>query len=464
MRVLSLVVAVSFAAGPVTAQEICAVPLKEALKTIKKGNASENSSDASTAWQCSFKFSNHGEAIKAGLDVGTVVYGVPLEVGGSWDQTTVKSWKDEHCSRSAQKASFEAATYSYLSEVAPGAMNAFVECIRLNQITAALACTLTRDPSQLMVKWRRTDGEAANSAPKIKRLMATNGSCAPGISVGTAVLEGGIGTPCQPNDKQDLSVMIETDRGLCTAIAIYPKKIYTVNGTLVLDGDRNISSDVVEFAENAKILTNGRSLTIVAKELRMTGNGAVAAFDPSVDAGPSGTPGRPAGSVVLKFEELSGSGDLRVDLSGQNGVKGADGTAGAPGVAGSGARGRGLQGLKGCGGGHDATAGGPGAPGSNGSPGGDGGPGGIVIIAVRDGQLPSRLVVVGQNGQTFGGKGAPGGNGGPGGPGGPGGAGDGGHNGCGGRPGAGPGPNGPAGAPGATGNDGQPGSISVSDY
>ncbi|CAB3754748.1 hypothetical protein [Paraburkholderia humisilvae] len=198
---------------------ICAAPLRAALMTVRSSDANTSSSAAATAWQCSFKFSNHDEAIKSGLQVGVVVYGVPLKVGGTFDKNAVDSWREKNCSKSSQDTSFETASYSYLREVAPGAMKAFSDCIIAKNDTGAIACDLTRDPGRLTIKWRRTDGELPSAAPKVQRVMVTNGTCSPGIAPGTAVSEGGTGTPCVADAKKDLMVLVDTDRGLCPVVA-----------------------------------------------------------------------------------------------------------------------------------------------------------------------------------------------------------------------------------------------------
>jgi len=133
-------------------ESICAAPLQQALMTVRSSSVGQSGSEASTAWQCSFTFSSHDEAIKAGLSVGTVVYGVPLKVGGTFDHNTVDQWKQQNCSNNARSASFQAATFNYLREVAPGAMNAYVQCIEAHNNTSALSCSLTREPPALVVK------------------------------------------------------------------------------------------------------------------------------------------------------------------------------------------------------------------------------------------------------------------------------------------------------------------------
>lgn len=445
-------------------ESICSAPLRHALMTVRSSGASAGSNAASVAWQCSFKFSNHDEAINSGVDVGTVVYGVPLKVGGKFDRKQADQWKEQNCSKNTQNASFEGASYDYLREVAPGAMSAFVTCIQAHASTSALNCSLTREPTALTVKWRRSDGESPAAAPKIHRVMVTNGSCQPGFGPGTVVSDGGIGTPCTTVDKKDLLIMIETSRGLCTTVAPYPKKVFTIAGKLSLDGDRSITSDVVEFRQG-HVITNGHSLTVTANELNISGTTEIISFDKNGSARPPGTPGESGGTLLLKFSHLTADNDLRIDLTGQDGVAGAPGANGVQGPPGGNARGRGLQGIRGCGGGNDATPGGQGTPGKDGSAGGNGGNGGVVVVertgADKDDSELSRLIIVGKEGHTFPGKGGAGGARGIGGPGGPGGQGGGGHDGCGGRPGAGPGPKGADGGKGTDGLDGKPGTITI---
>ena len=431
--------------------------------TIRQTGNATASSQASTAWQCSFKFSNHDEALKAGLNVDAIVYGVPLKVGGTFDKATVDKWREENCSKSSQSASFEGATYSYLREVAPGSMAAFASCVESFQDKSALACTLTREPGMLNLKWRRLAGEKDNAAPVLQRLMVVNGSCNPGVPAGKVIFEGGVGSPCTAEASKDLLVMAETSRGICSVIAAYPKRVFSVAGVLTLDGDRTISSDIIEFSTNSRIVTNGNALTLNAPELRIKSQAAISSFISRLPSGPAGTPGDDGGTLVIKTEKITG-GDLRIDLSGQDGVPGADGAPGGTGAPGSNARGRGLQGLRGCGGGNDASAGAPGGPGGDGTTGGAAGNGGVIVVQVTGEAAQdslSRLLIVSRDGKTLPGSPGRGGSPGPGGQGGPGGAGDGGHDGCGGRPGASGGPPGPSGRPGDTGSVGRPGSISL---
>jgi len=310
---------------------------------------------------------------------------------------------------------------------------------------------------------RKMAGEESSAAPILHRLMVSNGSCDPSIPVGTPISDGGNGTPCTTIPKKDLLVMVDTSRGMCAPTAAYPKTNYSISGTVTLDGDRQITSDIVEFTGNGRIVTNGHSLTITADEVRMDQNGEIKSFAGGGPQRSPGSPGSSGGTLLMRAKTFTGS-DLRIDLSGQDGVKGATGGTGAQGPHGVNGRGHGLQGLRGCGGGNASTPGGPGGPGKDGLPGGPGGNGGTVVVQLADGADPAvltRLIVVGKDGQTLPGKGGDGGDGGQGGPGGIGGSGDTGHNGCGGTPGSPNGPQGPRGPQGIKGADGTPGPITL---
>lgn len=447
-------------------ENICAVPLRSALMTVKVNTAGGASASASTAWQCGFKFNSHDEAIKAGLDVDTVVYGVPLKIGGKYDKAVVDRWKEENCSKSTQSASFESATYGYLKEVAPGAMRAYESCLVTTYDKGALICELTREPAVLKVKWKRVDGELDSAAPRVERITTTNGTCEPMATDRRVVIDGGVGTTCTTLPKRDMAVLVETTRGMCAPVSKYPRQVFAVAGVLRLDGDRVIAADVIDFQPGSSIVTNGNSLTLTADEVRIVGGGAqIVSFDSTTDAGRvTGTSGRNGGTLLMRANRLIAESDFRIDLRGQDGVDGVAGAAGSPGAPGTNARGRGLQGIRGCGGGNDSSPGAQGGPGTDGKPGGPGGNGGVVVVQIKegtDGGL-SRIIAVGGNGKTQGGRGGIGGAIGVGGPGGPGGSGDGGHDGCGGRGGSGPGPKGPDGLRGTDGPTGSPGSISVS--
>ena len=212
----------------------------------------------------------------------------------------------------------------------------------------------------------------------------------------------------------------------------------------------------LELKKGARIITNGRRLAIRA-ELVTSDGGQILAFGPSVNArdGDSqrtdGDAGLSARNLELATNQISGQ--LLVDLRGQNGGNGADG---APGAAGQ----RGLPGSPGVSavfdcrqGGGNGSAGGDGGRGGRGGSGGRGGAGGnLILVGVPEKEIEKVAF------KLDGGLGGKSGAGGPGGPGGLGGEGGSGSGFCsGGQPGPGgrPGQPGEAGVTGDAGAKGQ---------
>jgi hypothetical protein len=315
-----------------------------------------------------------------------------------------------------------------------------------------------------LIKWRKLQGDDDATPPIVQRVMITNGSCKPGIAPKTKIGTGGVGTPCTPIDKKDLSINIDTTKGNCVATAEYPKKTFLVSGNIVLSGDRVITSDIVEFEPSSSVITNGHNLQISAPEVKVDQGASILGYDRKGNPLPPGSDGVSGGSVVLKSRSLDGDGDLTIDLSGQNGEAGVKGEDGGPGGKGPNAQPRGWHGLKGCLGGAAGGRGQTGGAGQNGTLGGNGGDGGLVAVQIEGGATDadvSRLIIAGTNGMTAGGKGASGGAGGVGGPGGPGGSSAAGHQGCGTQPGGPQGFAGPNGAAGSNGVDGKNGIITI---
>jgi len=215
--------------------------------------------------------------------------------------------------------------------------------------------------------------------------------------------------------------------------------------TIVVEA--NPETEILVF-NGGQLALEHRNLIVVARHARIDADTSIRSFSlvsrlprpgrpPQAEAGAIGTkeapagmngntgvPGGPgdngsaAGKVVLRIGEVTGSGRLVVDLSGQDGGKGQAGGQGGDG-------GQGLDGAKGvCGesAAQDGGAGGWGGIGGQGGPGGRAGNGGILIYSAALEPLIERgqfafVTKAGRPG-AGGDPGAPG-NAGPGGAGGP---------------------------------------------
>lgn len=400
-------------------------------------------------WQCATNYTTHDDAISGGLDVGVVVYGVPLTVGGSWGQSQKETWKTENCSSSDLKQSEESATFSLVRTVAPEIVGEWGDCMEAKNLPRALVCDLTRvgDTTVFEAKWRRTEGD--DNAPTVTRWAVAGGLCEPPFAIGETFNEGARQAACTSFEDSDFVALLETQRGSCWKSVAYKPVTEVISGIQILQGNRTISAEVIDIRSDAKVVTNGYYLALAAdKEIRISGSPRIVSFE-----GREGNPikhGRHANTILIQTPKVSGS-TLFISNHGENGLTGEKGPTGSQGPAGA----PGLGGIWknfGCTEKREAGAGGQGELGEQGLPGGDAGRGGNVTMAVSSGLSDGaieRIVVESVAAGTLG-PGGPGGDGGPGGPGG---------NSAPPRSnvcdGVGPGPGGPQGNPGGAGPAGR---------
>lgn len=381
------------------------------------------------------------------------IYGIPVEVGGSWTEDQRSTWKTENCSSADMKNSFEAATLRYLQTASPIIAGEWGACMAARApINSAIECEITRvgESTVFVARWLRSVGD--DKPPTVLSWVVSGGVCQPALARGEEFSEAPRQVVCQRHEKQDFVAMLETQRGSCWKPVPYEPTEVVLSGRIVLTGPQTYRSEVIEFQPVTELVTNGHHLAIVAEsEIVVAGDARIRSFgareeNPDVN-------GRSASSILIQAPGISG-GVLHIENFGEDGLKpgpvplAAKGRPGAPGQGGI------WKNLQGCVERREAGTGGQGAIGSKGNTGGYGGNGGDVTINIAGGVSEGELRHV--NFTTTRG-GAPGASGDPG-QGGEGG--DGGHsagprsNFC---DGVGPGNIGPEGDWGPPGDPGQPG-------
>lgn len=488
----SAIVAAYFLAsitGSASAQpsNACAIIGQNPVFTQERIESVEEVSSSYRKLQCSANWSSHREAMNAGVDVGAVVYGVPIEVGGTFDQTEVNQWKSSNCSdedRSADSQSISSETYIRYDSVNATAM---LSCLQSMFGGQALTCDINQMPTGVVYNayWRRTAGEQADAAPKVIGFVAGNVTCenVDALAVGKAVPDGGTGVFCALTSAAPIFVL-NTDRGVCTATGTAKAEEIVLSGKMVLSAPFTRRGSSVALASDLEIISGPYPINISADQLTIAGNPMIRSFE--VANAPIGQPGENAGSVRVQASRVTGDGAVTIFQAGQNGGTGEQGPQGPRGSTGSPGVGRtvtqkevcnvlSLGGLNpfsklvcemtpaGCEGGQNGGPGGRGGQGQVGESGGPGGHAGLVSLVVPPDALDRFNVLVDTDvsgvsrncgGKVCGGLGGPGGPGGPGGSGGSGGPGAPGTTWCGGTS-AGPGgPEGPTGERGPTGPDG----------
>lgn len=412
------------------AQQDCAAYVRDAFNISVKQNGVSSSSQF-RRWQCTAKFSSHNEAIGSGLNVGVVLYGVPLQVGGNFSESQVSSWKEQNCSDLERSADYRQASYEFTKIFAPEAAELAKYCLD-SQRPTALRCTLAGEGADKVFSatWFRSPGD--NQAPVVQSFTVRGGACVNAPRRNGQVSDGGTLAICTAEEGKDLTVALETSRGSCFQNFAFNPTIAVVSGILSLSGPMTFAADVVDIRPDTKIVTNGHQLTLSAKrELRISGAPSVEAFDASSPT--RRLHGRSAASISIQAPRVTGS-QLTIANFGEDGLNGQPGSVGEPGRAG---RGHHHRDLRGCGGGRGGRDGGPGRPGTRGGNGGAAGPVSIAITNGLDVAGNSRILVLtsrrlddGSIKQCSGSCGGLPGQGGPGGPGGHGGRAGRGHSNC----------------------------------
>lgn len=72
-------------------------------QVLKDGVFNQTSINSNSSLQTSFyeyvysqDFSTHQEAIDAGISIGTIVYGVPIQIGGTFSKQQKDQWRSTH--------------------------------------------------------------------------------------------------------------------------------------------------------------------------------------------------------------------------------------------------------------------------------------------------------------------------------------------------------------------------------
>ena len=168
-------------------------------------------------------FQTHDEAIKAGIAVGVPVYGVPLQIGGTFDKTTKDAWYQQHQQYAAGASSVQQNFFLLQQSASPVAFAAWAAC-NDDQAVGLKASLREVGPELLLLKvnWMPTDGD--NKRPKLKKDAEAQGAqfsagnvlkkgyqLKSGLGVNTAIL----------SRKQGATVVVNvvTDRGNASATA-----------------------------------------------------------------------------------------------------------------------------------------------------------------------------------------------------------------------------------------------------
>ena len=98
IRVATWALAVVFTHSTITvAQDSCEGILKDGIWEYEQNAGSVKQTSSFLNWFCSKTYSNYKEAREAGLKLGIVYEGIPIEIGGNYSESQWSEFRNETC-------------------------------------------------------------------------------------------------------------------------------------------------------------------------------------------------------------------------------------------------------------------------------------------------------------------------------------------------------------------------------
>ena len=111
------------------------------------------------SWIYDMDFHTHDQAINAGLSVGVIVYGVPLQIGGTFDDKQKEEWKQTHQDVKDSTQSISTKYEYLLKKVSPDVVKAWSDCNARSLPFGAIAREIGPDVALVTVVWNPIPGD-----------------------------------------------------------------------------------------------------------------------------------------------------------------------------------------------------------------------------------------------------------------------------------------------------------------
>lgn len=252
-RILFVVIFLVVGAANLRAEDQCKDILKNGIFDNSFISSTEESKKKFITWQCTSEFSTHDEAIDAGVDVGAIVYGIPIYISGTFTKDQRDTWKKTNCSQSDLAESYSKSYVELKKLVAKEVVLAWSKCMEITSQYKPLSCVVNApDNSNIIfnVRWKRAgdvdiinpvvtgsyvDG-ATSEYPKIKGKEL--------IPKATKITGDGFGIPLKRNNDSAIMINLNTTRGSCDAYL--PENRLVVKVGAVIEANAEVPKGVTE--------------------------------------------------------------------------------------------------------------------------------------------------------------------------------------------------------------------------
>lgn len=210
---------------PVQAADQCSDVLQQGIFNTTTVNQSVGIKNDYNAWLCTTEFRTHQEAHDAGVQIGFPVYDVPIQIGGTFDQSARDTWKKNHCSSTVDKSQYSALYQKVVTEISDNTVNAWRDCmISLYQVKLGLnGVALSHGPTavSMKIRWTPLDGFDTR-LPKVTGYTLVGAKIQ---TVGNTLFSVGTNVPAtetivdftRDSARSPVVITLNTDRGSVTA-------------------------------------------------------------------------------------------------------------------------------------------------------------------------------------------------------------------------------------------------------
>lgn len=298
---------------------------------------------------CNTDFGTYQEARNYGIGVGVPVYGVPVQISGSFDEAKKREWFKQHCEATKSAADFTQFVADRTRTASPTITEAWTKCVmaEIDTRQTGLRCSVTR-PTALDAVFSATwlKGNKNDGGPKIELAETFGGSC-DNAPQGAQLIDG-LSLKChRRSERESIAFLLRAENSQCLLVvpgfdrSCNERRFKAAdNGTPAntIDADTRIACARITFEAGAVItIRHGSRVEFAATDsIAVVGDGG-ATIDGTGDTGAVGA------NAPNRTDSWSSQGDddywaARHDVEGNDnhpdrGRAGKDGSRGGKGAA-----------------------------------------------------------------------------------------------------------------------------------
>jgi hypothetical protein len=163
-------------------------------------------------WECTTEFKTHDEAINAGLSIGFPVYGVPLQLGGTFSDTQRDTWKREHCATHSVNMSDQQQKELEVLVASKDILATYTRCIEATSYGLSLRLEEASNCDMTLFA-RYVPNSASDKPPKVTSFVPTGATCPNAPTKGASIPYGGLAFACRRNERDAVLISLNTTKG-----------------------------------------------------------------------------------------------------------------------------------------------------------------------------------------------------------------------------------------------------------